>query len=358
MTPLFDAGLKRVFNGETTLEELIKVAMQTGDEKVKALPCPECKREIGAGFRVCPYCGFALSAVCPACNREVQPGWVLCAFCGYSLGKPAGQAPMPGLAVVSPGPSPIFVAPGLPVAAAPLSAHGGLAAPTIHVAPGAAAPAAGFSLPAAMAAAALAAAGAQPPTQAGAGHAGGQTVPGQPGPTATAMPAAAVMATPAAGVAGAGGTASPAAPTLTAGPDGDLPRPKVLVVDDEPSILLTIRLALTEMGCDVVTAGDGKEALEKVRAHKPNLIISDVIMPEMDGFAFVKQVRQSVDTAFIPILMLTSRSSAEDRLRGFAQGTDDYMAKPFQYREVQARVQSLLRRTYGWPPSAPAAHPS
>lgn len=126
-----------------------------------------------------------------------------------------------------------------------------------------------------------------------------------------------------------------------------LSKPKVLIADDEPKILLMVKASLKQINCEVLTANNGEEGLAMVEKHLPNLVISDINMPKMNGFEFCKAMRRNLMTAFIPFIMLTSRDTGEDKLKGFQLGTDDYMTKPFDYKELQARVQRLLERTYG-----------
>ncbi len=122
-------------------------------------------------------------------------------------------------------------------------------------------------------------------------------------------------------------------------------KPRVLIVDDEAPIRKLVNILLSQIGCEVIEAFDGGEALDKVEIYRPDLIISDVNMPAMDGYQLCKQVRKSMGTSFIPFIMLTSRDQAEDKLKGFIHGTDDYITKPFDNREFQARVKQLLART-------------
>lgn len=124
-------------------------------------------------------------------------------------------------------------------------------------------------------------------------------------------------------------------------------KPKILIADDEPKILLMVKASLKQLNYEVITANDGEEGLQMVDKHRPNLIISDINMPKLNGYEFCKAVRRNLTTAFIPFIMLTSRDTAEDKLKGFKQGTDDYMTKPFDYKELQERVKRLLERTYG-----------
>lgn len=132
-------------------------------------------------------------------------------------------------------------------------------------------------------------------------------------------------------------------------------KPRVLIVDDYAPVRRLVNIALKQIGCEVLEAADGGDAFDKVESYRPDLIISDITMPVMDGYQLCKQVRKSMSTAFIPFIMLTSRDQAEDKLKGFMQGTDDYLTKPFDYRELQARVKRLLARTAMAPaPNAPA----
>ena len=120
---------------------------------------------------------------------------------------------------------------------------------------------------------------------------------------------------------------------------------KVLVVDDEFGILKMVELALKPLDLEVHTAQNGREALEKAQRINPGLVITDINMPVMDGYDLIKELRAKVNTMFIPIVILSSRSTAEDKLKGFTFGTDDYITKPFDYIELQARVKRLLKRT-------------
>ncbi len=126
-------------------------------------------------------------------------------------------------------------------------------------------------------------------------------------------------------------------------------RYRALVVDDEPDFLRLMEVFLQRSGIpfDVETAANGRQALEIVEEQLPDLILLDIMMPEMDGFDVCKQLRSSVRTAFIPILMLTALDDTVHRTRGYQVGTDDYIAKPFDRAELLARVTRIMRRTYG-----------
>jgi DNA-binding response OmpR family regulator len=129
----------------------------------------------------------------------------------------------------------------------------------------------------------------------------------------------------------------------------------VLIVDDTEDIRsmvrMTIERAIAPVRC--IEAANGIEALGLVEMEKPHAIVLDVMMPGLDGFEFCKRLRAKVETALIPVIMLTACTDPESKEVGFLAGTDDYLTKPFQRPELVARVRRLLERTYGW--AAPAA---
>ena len=118
-------------------------------------------------------------------------------------------------------------------------------------------------------------------------------------------------------------------------------RPTVLVVDDERNIAQLAKLYLQNEGYRVETAANGREALEKVKQTRPKLVVLDLMLPEMDGWEVTKQLRREGD---IPIIILSARGDDVDRVVGLELGGDDYMTKPFNPRELVARVKAVLRR--------------
>ena len=116
----------------------------------------------------------------------------------------------------------------------------------------------------------------------------------------------------------------------------------ILVVDDDAKIVSLVRTYLERDGLTVITAKDGREALLAIRQHQPVLVVLDLMLPELDGLALLRIVRE--DSA-LPVLMLSARGSAADRVYGINEGADDYLAKPFSPAELVARVRSILRRT-------------
>jgi two-component system, OmpR family, response regulator len=119
------------------------------------------------------------------------------------------------------------------------------------------------------------------------------------------------------------------------------PERRILVVDDEPNLLDAVRMYLEMEGFIVLSATRGAEALNKVRELLPDLVILDVMMPEMDGFEVCRRIRA---TSSVPVLMLTARGELSDRVVGLELGADDYLPKPFEPRELAARLQTILRR--------------
>jgi two-component system, OmpR family, alkaline phosphatase synthesis response regulator PhoP len=118
----------------------------------------------------------------------------------------------------------------------------------------------------------------------------------------------------------------------------------VLIVDDEPGIVELARLYLEQDGLRVVTAATGPDGLARHAEHKPDLVILDLMLPGLDGFAVCRELRRQGST---PILMLTARTDDTDKIVGLELGADDYLTKPFNPRELAARVKAILRRTQG-----------
>jgi len=121
---------------------------------------------------------------------------------------------------------------------------------------------------------------------------------------------------------------------------------KVLIVDDEPINIKLLDANLTPRGYEVITAIDGKQALEKIEAEKPDLVLLDVMMPEMDGFEVTRRIRANNDTKLMPVVLITALRETDDRVRGIEAGCDDFISKPFDQNEVLARVMTLLKLNY------------
>ncbi len=116
----------------------------------------------------------------------------------------------------------------------------------------------------------------------------------------------------------------------------------ILVVDDEPTLRETLAEALDADGFRVVTAADGREALSRFREHQPDLVVLDLMLPELSGIEVCRIIRAE---SGVPIVMLTAKTSELDKVVGLELGADDYVTKPFSLRELTARIRALLRRT-------------
>jgi two-component system OmpR family response regulator len=122
----------------------------------------------------------------------------------------------------------------------------------------------------------------------------------------------------------------------------DFPRGRVLVVDDEPNIADVISIALRYNDYEVAIAASGQAALEAAERFRPHLIVLDVMLPDLDGFAVAKRLRERADET--PIVFLTAKDTTDDKVRGLTLGGDDYVTKPFSVEELLARIATVLRR--------------
>ena len=118
----------------------------------------------------------------------------------------------------------------------------------------------------------------------------------------------------------------------------------ILIVDDDPAILMGLKLKIKRHGYQVLTAKDGNEGIQRVKEDKPDLVLSDVMMPFPDGFEMRRILSQDLKLASIPFIFLTARTDVQDRLRGLREGADDYILKPFDADEVLARIDAVIRR--------------
>jgi len=125
---------------------------------------------------------------------------------------------------------------------------------------------------------------------------------------------------------------------------------KILVVDDDLETLKLVGLILDRKGYEIVAARHGEQALEKARAQQPDLIVLDVMMPDMDGYEVSRRLRTDPETAELPILMFTAKSAIQDRVTGLEAGADDFLSKPIHPQELVSRVESLLRQSAGQRP--------
>ena len=122
---------------------------------------------------------------------------------------------------------------------------------------------------------------------------------------------------------------------------------KVLLIDDDERLNALVTSYLHRFGFSVLAVTHPEQGIRAIKSDPPEMIILDVMLTDMDGFAVCEQLRKNIRTAFLPILMLTASTDEGNRTKGYLLGTDDYMNKPFAVPELLARVSRLLRRTYG-----------
>lgn len=127
-------------------------------------------------------------------------------------------------------------------------------------------------------------------------------------------------------------------------PSAEAPN-KLLLIDDDPNLVLLVQDFLESRGYEVMTAANGYEALEVLEQIIPHMIICDVMMPQMDGYTFVKQVRNNPQTSWIPVLFLSAKGQSQDRVMGLNTGADVYMVKPFEPDELVAQIEASLKQT-------------
>ncbi len=124
-------------------------------------------------------------------------------------------------------------------------------------------------------------------------------------------------------------------------------RKKILVVDDEDDILHFLELVLQEKGYDVITASGGHEALTRAQIDKPDLVLLDIMMPQMDGWEVLKLLRVDEETTRIPVAMLSARIEAKDRVQGLQEGAIDYICKPFSLLELFEKIDTIFHQVEG-----------
>ena len=121
---------------------------------------------------------------------------------------------------------------------------------------------------------------------------------------------------------------------------------KILIIDDDVDTLRLVGLMLQRQGYEISAASNGSQGLTKALEERPDLILLDVMMPDMDGYEVTRRLRKNPVTAAIPIMMFTAKTQLDDKVTGFEVGADDYLTKPTHPTELQAHVKALLARTY------------
>lgn len=118
---------------------------------------------------------------------------------------------------------------------------------------------------------------------------------------------------------------------------------KILVIDDEPEIILAIQIRLKQANYEVVSAYDGKDGIEKAAKEKPDLILLDILMPEMNGFQTLQKLKEDTQTMSIPVIMLTAKSQLDDVTKATNLGAEDYIVKPFDHIAMLKKIKELLK---------------
>lgn len=119
---------------------------------------------------------------------------------------------------------------------------------------------------------------------------------------------------------------------------------KIIIFEDDISITTMLENYLSELGATVVSFPDGSNAIERINAHEPDMVVMDVVMPVNDGFTIIQELRK---TSSVPVILLTDKNSVDDKVFGLESGADDYLCKPFSPKELKARIKALLRRNAG-----------
>jgi type IV pilus assembly protein PilB len=329
MVPLREDAIVKIKAGITSPDEVLRVVQVDENE----VACPGCKALIEADFATCPYCRRNLKANCRNCGQALRLEWTLCPYCNTPThDEPKAEMSQPvkvEVAVSMPEP--------VAAAAAPATAsQSDVIAPPTAPAPAAQtrpAPAAPFEVAAAFAS--------EPSPE--------PAVPTEPVPVLGSFfsgPGAQADVPPAPP---APSEVAPAPAAVETHREAGRRALRVLVVDDDADIRTVVSATLRrlEVPVEVAEAVDGLDALDKVRAAAPDLVVLDVMMPRMDGFETCRALRENVRTAFVPILMLTASADQDNRTKGYLIGTDDYMSKPFMPLDLKMRISRLLRRTYG-----------
>ena len=127
-------------------------------------------------------------------------------------------------------------------------------------------------------------------------------------------------------------------------PDSIEEMPRVLVIDDDPVIVQLLRVNFEIEGFDVVSAGDGREGLERAKVDQPDIILSDIMMPRVDGLELVSTLKQDPDTRHVPVILISAKAQNADVQRGLELGADDYVTKPFDPLELIDRVNAALAK--------------
>ncbi|MEW6730946.1 MAG: ATPase, T2SS/T4P/T4SS family [Acidobacteriota bacterium] len=308
--------IDKVRYGITTLEELERVFVLEDQLTEK---CPNCERLLNPEFTICPYCSFVLSHICATCGKDLDSEWTICPYCRTEV----GTTRRPSYPELSPPPPNAFLpAPAPP----PRTLSTGNMSPPRMISAG--------STPQVSAQRSLPAASTPLPSDDGQFNNAIPSVTPMPPQTA---PTGQVTVLP----------ADPAYKLQQMVANYEELSANILLLENDEILLIGLHSYLSKENFNVQVARDGFQALEQVLAFKPQLAVIDIMTMRMDGYEFIRALRQDISTTFIPIIILSAKDNVEDKLLGFTLGIDDYLDKPFAPEELVARIRAVLRRVYG-----------
>jgi type IV pilus assembly protein PilB len=285
--------IEKVRYGITSLEELERVFVLEDQLTEK---CPNCERLLNPDFTICPYCSYVISHICNSCGKEMDPEWTVCPYCRADTGPRSGTWQQ-GSGVPPKTPTPNYQ-----------SQQGGQRPlSSTSQATNLLLPAKNESISSTI-----------PMSQATPQHQHITILTDNPAEKLQQM--------------------------LTDQEDNQM---NILLVENDEILLIGLQSYLAKERFNVLVARDGFQALEQVLAFKPHLAVIDIMTLRMDGYEFIRALRQDISTTFIPIVILSTKESVEDKLLGFTLGIDDYLDKPFAPEELVTRIRAALRRVYG-----------
>lgn len=299
--------IEKLRYGVTTIDELERVFVldsKIGDK------CPGCEKTLTQQFGICPYCSYVLIHICPSCKKEMDPDWNLCPFCRIDLRKPFPPIANDHLLAAAPQQK------LLP------TEYNRLALPPMQEQK--------------INQNNLSLSAANPPQQLLLSNYNEEL-----------MEEIIID------------ESYPLNKTDIFLPNSNLPtqqqtnvvaeRPQynVLIVEGDEILVIGLQTYLTRENFNVRVARDGFEALESMLAFTPQLVVVDIMTLRMDGYEFIRALRQESSTTFLPVIILSTKDSIEDKILGFTLGIDDYLDKPFSSEELSSRIRTVLRRIYG-----------
>lgn len=363
MTTMVMDCLEKVRYGITTIDEMDRVFLLEAQSTEK---CPNCQKLVNQEFTICPYCSFNISCVCLNCSKKLDPGWNICPYCRTEVGLPLpNQKALPAYNTGQ------LALPAYQQNQLQISNTGQLALPSAFQGQN---PTVDYiNNPSASSdfypnqtsrVYNYEDISVSPPTS---------TLPPKPPPVISysqAQPAHNQVHNP------AQSQAQPAQPIFQAQPvqpqsmqtqpvfqaqpvqtqsifDVQPPTQKtkrnILLVEGDEILVAGLQSYLTRENFNVQVARDGLQALESLLRHsfKPELVVVDIVTLRMDGYEFIRTLRQEAAVSFLPIIILSTKESIEDKILGFTLGIDDYLDKPFSSEELSACITTVLRRIYG-----------